>query len=78
MGGIAQCDSFNVAGNTFDDLIEKYVKKEYNIAIGPLTAERIKKQLSTAVKRPIEVTIVGKGRNLRSGLPESFEITSNA
>ena len=76
MGGIAQCDSFNVAGNTFDDLIEKYVKKEYNIAIGPLTAERIKKQLSTAVKRPIEVAIVGKGRNLRSGLPESFEITS--
>lgn len=76
MGGIAQCDSFKVAGYTFDDLIEKYVRKEYNIAIGPLTAENIKKQLSTVVKRPVEVAIVAKGRNLITGLPESFEITS--
>ncbi len=76
MGGIAQCDSYKVAGNTFDDLITKYVKKEYNIAIGPLTAERIKKQLSTVYKRPVEVAVVGKGSNLFTGLPESFEITS--
>lgn len=76
MGGIAQCDSFKVAGNTFDDLIEKYVRKEYNIAIGPLTAENIKKQLSTVIKRPVEVSIISKGRNLLTGLPESFQISS--
>lgn len=76
LGGIAQCDSSATAGNTFDELIEKYVKREYNIQIGPLTAENIKKQLSTAVKRPVEFAIVAKGRNIVSGLPESFEITS--
>ncbi len=76
LGGIAKCDSSKTAGNTFDELIIKYVRKEYNIEIGPLTAENIKKQLSTAVKRPVEFAIVAKGRNLVSGLPESFEITS--
>ncbi len=77
LGGIAQCDSSQTAGNTFDELIEKYVRKEYNIEIGPLTAENIKRQLSTVIKRPIEVAIVAKGRNLLTGLPQSFEITSS-
>lgn len=77
MGGIARCDSFKTAGNTFDELIEKYVKKEYNIEIGPLTAERIKKQLATAVRRPVEIAITAKGKNVITGLPEAFEITSS-
>lgn len=76
LGGIAQCDSSKTAGYTFDELIEKYVRKEYNIEIGPLTAEHIKKQLSTVIKRPIEVAIVAKGRNLLTGMPQPFEITS--
>lgn len=76
MGGIHQCDSFKVAGNDFDDLIIKYVKKEYNIAIGKLSAERIKKQIGTLVKRPVEIAMVAKGSNLFTGLPEAFEITS--
>ncbi len=76
MGGIAQCDSSKTAGNTFDELIERYVKKEYNIEIGPLTAESIKKQLGTVVKRQVEFAVTAKGRNIVSGLPEAFEITS--
>ena len=77
MGGIAQCDCSKTAGYTFDELIEKYVRKEYNVEIGPLTAENIKKQLSTVIKRPIEVAVVAKGRNVLTGLPQSFEITSS-
>ena len=76
MGGIAQCDSFKVAGNTFDDIIIKYIRKEYGVAIGPLTAENIKKQLSTVVKRPIEVAVIAKGSNIFTGLPETIEVTS--
>lgn len=77
LGGIAQCDSSKTAGNTFDGLIEKYVRKEYNIEIGPLTAEKIKKQLSTVIKRPVEIAIIAKGKNIVTGLPQSFEITSS-
>jgi rod shape-determining protein MreB len=76
MGGIAQCDSFKVAGNTFDDLIIKYVRREYGVEIGPLTAEKVKKQIGTAVKRPVEIAIMAKGRNIYTGLPQTLEITS--
>ena len=77
MGGIAACDSFKIASYDFDAQIIKYIRKEYNIEVGPLMAESIKKQIGTVVERPIEVAIVAKGRNIFTGLPESFEITSS-
>lgn len=77
MGGIVQCDSFKMASFDFDDAIVKFVRRTYNIEIGPLTAENIKKQVGTVVRRPVDITIVAKGRNLISGLPESFEISSS-
>ncbi len=77
MGGIVECDSFKVAGNTFDDLIIKYIRREYGLEIGPLTAENIKKQLSTAVMRPVEIAAPVKGRNLFTGLPQTIEVTSS-
>ena len=76
MGGIVQCDSFKTASEAFDDAITKYVRRSFNIEIGPLTAELIKKQVGTVIKRPVEITMIAKGRNLRTGLPEAFEITS--
>ncbi len=76
MGGIAQCDSFKTASKDFDEAIIKFVRRNFNIEIGPLTAETIKKRVGTVVQRPVEITMIAKGRNLRTGLPESFEITS--
>lgn len=76
LGGIAVCDSFKVASFDFDAQIIRYVRREYNIDIGPLTAEAIKIKVGSAVKRDIEIAMVAKGRNIFSGLPESFEITS--
>ena len=76
MGGIAECDSLKTASLDFDAQIIRYVRKEYNIEIGPLTAEAIKIKIGTAVKRDIEVAMLAKGRNVFTGLPESFEISS--
>lgn len=77
MGGISVCESFKTASFDFDAQIIKYVRKEYNIEIGPLMAESIKKQIGTVIERPIEVAVVARGRNVFTGLPESFEITSS-
>ncbi len=77
MGGIAQCSSVKIASGDFDELIMRAVRKEYNVVIGPLTAEHIKKQIGTVVSRPVEIAMTAKGRNLFSGLPQSFEITSS-
>lgn len=77
MGGIAECDSMKVASLDFDAQIIRYVRKEYNIEIGPLTAESVKIKIGAAVKRDIEVAVLAKGRNVFTGLPESFEISSS-
>ncbi len=77
MGGISACESFKTASSDFDSQIIRYVRKEYNIEIGPLMAESIKKQIGTVIQRPVEVAMVAKGRNVFTGLPESFEITSS-
>ena len=77
MGGIASCNSFPVASFDFDNQIIKYVRSEYNIEIGQLTAESIKKQIGAVVDRSVEIAMVAKGRNVFTGLPESFEITSS-
>lgn len=76
MGGISVCESFKTASSDFDAQIIRYIRKEYNIEIGPLMAESIKKQIGTVIQRPVEVAMVAKGRNVFTGLPESFEITS--
>ncbi len=77
MGEIAVCDSCKVASFDFDTHIIRYIRREYNIEIGPLMAEEIKKQIGTVVERPIEIAMVAKGRNVFTGLPETFEITSS-
>lgn len=76
-GGIVQCDSAPIGSLDFDDAIIKYVKKEFNILIGSLTAEEIKKQIGSVVPRQNHVVITAKGRNLFSGLPQLFEISAS-
>lgn len=77
MGGIAVCESFKTASFDMDAQIIRYVRKEYNIEIGSLTAENIKIKVGAAKKRPVEIAMVAKGRNVFTGLPESFEISAD-
>lgn len=75
-GGIVQCESFPIGSTDFDEAIIKYVKKEFNILIGTLTAEELKKQIGSVLPRTEEVVIKAKGRNLFTGLPQIFDISS--
>ncbi|MBR3300064.1 MAG: rod shape-determining protein, partial [Clostridia bacterium] len=77
MGGISVCYSSRTASNDFDAQIAKYIRREYNIEVGNLTAESIKKQIGTLYPGDVEVAMVVKGRNVFTGLPESFEITTS-
>ncbi|WP_156299464.1 rod shape-determining protein [Streptobacillus canis] len=69
--------SIRVAGNKFDEDIVRYVRNKYNLLIGDRTAEKIKKELGTALyeKEPRVMTI--KGRQLEIQTPVSLEINSN-
>ena len=76
-GGIVLCDSAPVGSLDFDEAIIKYIRKEFNILIGELTAEEIKQSIGGVVPRKEEVIIKAKGRNLFTGLPQIFEISSS-
>jgi len=77
LGGIVSCLSSKLSSTDFDLQIARYIRKEYNIEIGQLTAEKIKMQIGTVIPKNVEIAMVVKGRNVFTGLPESFEITSN-
>ena len=77
MGRIAVCDSFKVASYDIDNQIIKYIRKEYSVEVGRLTAERIKKRIGSAVERAVEIAVVAKGSNIYTGMPESLEISSS-
>jgi rod shape-determining protein MreB len=76
MGDIAVCNSVKTASFDIDAQIIRYIRKEFNIEIGKLTAESIKIKVGSAVERDVEIAVIAKGRNVFTGLPESFEITS--
>ena len=76
LGGIVESASIKIAGDTFDEDIIKYMRKNHSMLIGERTAEEIKKNIGSAFPREEEVTMEVRGRNLVSGLPETREITS--
>ncbi len=77
MGGLSRCQSLPVGGSAFDEEIIRFARREFNVTIGPLTAERIKKAIGCVKPRPVEVGMVVNGLQVFTGLPESVEITSS-
>ena len=77
LGGIVTSSSINIAGNTFDSDIIKYIKNKYRLLIGEKTAEDIKLRIGTVNKSKKKDTMEIKGRDLTTGLPKMIEITPN-
>lgn len=49
LGGIVHCTSERFAGDSMDEAIAAYMKQQYNLSIGELTAEKVKKQIGSAL-----------------------------
>lgn len=76
MGNIAVSGSVRVGGNDLTKTIADYILHEHNIEVGKETADYIKRTVGTAVYRNEEVAVVAGGKNLETGFPVLFEITS--
>ena len=57
-----------------DSALISYMRREYNLMIGDSTAEKIKKEIGTAIPSNNN-TFPVKGRDLRSGTPKEVNIT---
>ena len=74
LGGLVYSKSLRVAGDAMDVAMINYMRKEYNLMIGDSTAEKIKKEIGTAIPSNNNTYAV-KGRDLRSGTPKEVNIT---
>lgn len=76
LGGIVTCRSIRTAGNELDEAIISHCRKNYSLLIGERMAERIKIEIGSAYPLDEEKTLEVKGRDLLSGLPKTFTLSS--
>ncbi|MEA2516936.1 MAG: rod shape-determining protein MreB [Actinomycetota bacterium] len=76
MGGIVTNAAVRVGGFDLDAAIQNYVRREYTIAVGERTAERIKIAIGSAFPLAQEEKAELRGRDLATGLPKTVLITS--
>jgi rod shape-determining protein MreB len=76
LADISVCESIRVAGDDMDEAIMNYMKRTYNLMIGPQMAERIKIEIGSASDLEEEKTMEVRGRDTISGLPRKTVISS--
>lgn len=77
LGGIVEARSLRIAGDEFDDCIVNYMRRTYNLMIGPRTAEEIKMAIGSAYplgENELEMEV--RGRDQVAGLPMTKRINS--
>lgn len=77
MGGVAECESFPTAGDSFDEAIIRYIKRKHDVVIGAKTAEELKIGIGGVIPRPELIEAEVKGRALLTGLPKTATVTSD-
>ena len=77
LGGIVESRSLRIGGDEFDECIINYMRRTYNLMIGPRTAEEIKMTIGSAY--PLgdnELEMEVRGRDQVAGLPVTKRINS--
>ncbi len=77
MNGVARSSSLKIAGDSFDETIARYVRRQYGVVIGQTIAEDIKIKIGCACERPEEVSMVVCGRDAKSGMPRELTLSSS-
>ena len=68
--------SVKMGGNAFTENVMHYIKKNYNLNIGYLTAEKIKKEIGCAYPFELSKTLEVTGCGVSNGLPGKIIINS--
>jgi len=76
LSGIVNNMSIRIAGDEMNEAIVIFLKKNYNLLIGELTAENIKIKIGSAYALDREESMEIKGRDLIAGVPKTMKISS--
>ncbi len=76
LSGIVEYSSIKFAGDSYDEALVRYVRRKYNLLIGDKTAEEVKISIGCVYPRDEEMVTVVKGRNIKTGLPDTVSMSS--
>ena len=77
MGGVVASRAIRVGGFDLDDAVQRFLRKEYGLAVGERTAETIKKEIGSAHPFEDEPKAEIHGRELATGMPKTVTISAN-
>ncbi len=77
MNGVAVSSSLTVAGDAFDEAIARHVRRQHGVVIGQVTAEEIKIQIGCVAQRPEDISMIAKGRDAKTGMPQEVTLYSS-
>lgn len=78
LGGLVVYESLRVGGDKFDEAIIRYMRRQYNLAIGDQTAEDLKKAIGACnvAHASADMAMDIRGRDLVHGLPRQITVSS--
>lgn len=76
VGQVIAGRSIKIAGDSFTDALIRFMRKEYNLALGETTAEYIKAEIGCAMLPEQEKSVVARGSSIITGLPKGIVVSS--
>ena len=77
LDGVVVSSSIKVAGDVFDVAFVRFMRKRHYLLSGERSAEEIKINIGTCYKRPENISMDIRGRNLVTGLPKTVTVSSD-
>jgi rod shape-determining protein MreB len=77
MGGVVASRAVRVGGFDVDDAVQRFLRREYGLAVGERTAETIKKEVGSAYPTEDEPKAEIRGRELATGSPKTVTVSAD-
>lgn len=77
MGKIVLSRTLRLGGDALDESLVQYIRRQYNLMISPVMAERMKMEIGSLAESTQPQTMEIRGRDLLTGLPKPLSINQN-
>ncbi len=77
LSGCVYAESIRIGGDVFDEAIITHVRRTHGCVIGETTAERIKKEVGTAIDEDGVLEVEVRGRSMAEGVPKTLSVNSS-
>ena len=75
--GVVICETVRAGGYAFDQAIIQYMRKQYNLIVGALSAEELKKRLADALPGDHETIAKIRGVDFLTSLPREIAVSAS-